>query len=238
MYWADIYPTDRRRELEEALSIGREFEDKWNIATALRNLGLLENIRGNYLEARNLLEQSLVVWREMGHEGKMGSAWTLIFLGDVAFNQGEAEWARSLFEESFVVLTGPGDINFLAYSIRRLGQLAWREGDYEKAIALCKESLNLNQEVGDPRGIMACVAWFAAIAMAKGEFERATKLLSAVETQLTSIGIRLLFVDKMEYERNLALLRTKLDEKILNKFWTIGKTMSLDDAIVFALEET
>jgi len=137
-----------------------------------------------------------------------------------------------------VVLRGPGDINFLAYSIRRLGQLAWRAGDYEKAIALCKESLHLNQEVGDPRGIMACVAWFAAIAMSQGKFERATKLLSAVETQLTSIGIRLLFVDKMEYERNLALLRTTLDEKILNKFWAKGKTMSLDDAIVFALEET
>jgi hypothetical protein len=42
----------------------------------------------------------------------------------------------------------------------------------------------------------------------------------------------------MEYERNLAHLRTELDEKILNKFWAKGKAMSLDDVIAFALEET
>ena len=65
MYWADIYPPDRRPELEEALSIGRELGDRWNIATALRNLGLLENIQGNYLEACSFLEQSLEIWRDM-----------------------------------------------------------------------------------------------------------------------------------------------------------------------------
>jgi predicted ATPase/DNA-binding SARP family transcriptional activator len=238
MYWADIYPTDRRPELEEALSIGRELGDRWNIATALRNLGLLENIMGNYPEARSYLEQSLEIWEDMGPEGKMGYANALIFLGDVAFTQGEAEWARSLFEESTLILREPGDINFLAYSIRRLGQLAWREGDYERAIQLCKESLNLNQEIDDPRGKIACVAGFAAIAMAQGKFERASRLMAAVESQLTLIGIQLLFVDKMEYERNLALLRTQLDEKILNKFWAKGKAISLQQIIAFALEET
>jgi hypothetical protein len=34
----------------------------------------------------------------MGSEGKTGSAWTLIFLGDVALLHYDAEWARSLFE--------------------------------------------------------------------------------------------------------------------------------------------
>jgi len=238
MYWADIYPTDRRSELEEALSIGRELGDRWNIATALRNLGLLENIQGNYLDARSFLEQSLEIWRDMGPEGKMGYANTLTFLGDVALNQGEAEWARSLFEETTAILRAPGDINFLAYSIRRLGQLAWLEGDYMKALTLCKESLILNQEVGDPRGILACVAGFAAIAMAQWKFERATKLMAAVETQLTSIGIRLLFVDKMEYERNLARLSANLDEKARAKFWERGKQLTMEQAIAFALEET
>jgi len=220
------------------LSIGRELGDPWNTATALRNLGLLENIRGNYPEARTLLEQSLLIWREMGPEGKTGSAWTLIFLGDVALNHYEAEWARSLYEETITILKEPGDINFLAYSIRRLAQLAWREGNYQKAIALCKKSLNLNQEVGDPRGVMACLAGFADIAVAQGKFERGARLMAAVETQLSAVGIRLLHIDQIEYERNLALLRAKLEEKILDKFWAKGKAMSLDEVIAFALQET
>lgn len=238
MYWADIYPTDRRPELDEALSIGRELDDPWNTATALRNLGLIENIKGNYMEARTLLEQSLVIWREMGSEGKTGSAWTLIFLGDVALLHYDAEWARSLFEETIGILKEPGDINFLSYSIRRLGHLLWREGDYKAAFALCRESLYLNQQVGDTRGVLACLAGFAAIAVAQGKFERAAQLMSAMEAQLSSSGIRLLYVDKLEYERNLPIVREKLDKKTLDKFWVEGRGMSLDEAITFALGET
>ena len=237
MYWADIYPTDKRSELEEALSIGRELEDRWNIATALRNLGLTENIQGNYQQAQTLLEQSLTIWRDMGLEGKMGRSWTLIFLGDGALNQGKSELARSYYEEASVILSEIGDINFLAYLVRRMGQLAWHDGDYEKAIALCAESLNLNREVGDTRGIVACLAGFAAIAAKQGRVERAARLMSAVETQLSSIGIRLLYLDKIEYDRNLPLLETKLEEEALNRLRAQGKEMSLEEAIAFASEE-
>ena len=236
MYWADIYPTDKRSELEEALSIGRELEDPWNTATALRNLGLLENIQGNFLEARTLLEESLLIWREMGMEGKTGAAWTLIFLGDAALNNGEAEWARSLYEESIAILREPGDANFLAYSIRRLAQLLWHEGEYEAAAALCKESLNWNLEVSDPRGVMACLAGFAAIAVAEVKYQHAAQLMSAVETQLASQGIRLLYMDKTEYERNLAILCERLDEKTLARVHEKGRGMSLEQAMTFALK--
>ncbi len=238
MYWADIYPTDRSAELEEALTIGRELGDQWNTATALRNLGVLENIKGNYLEARTLLEQSLVIWSEMGLAGKIGRAWTLISLGEVALNRSEAELARSLYEEVVMILREPGDINLLAYSVRRLAQLLWHEGDYEKAIALCKESLNLNQQVGDPRGVIACLAGFGAIAVAQDKYPHAAQLMAAVETHLASVGIRLVYMDRMEYERNLARLRAKLEERALAKFWAKGRALTLEQAIEYALEIT
>jgi tetratricopeptide (TPR) repeat protein len=240
IFWVDADVADKRPELEEALSIGKESGDRWNFATALRNLGMLDNIYGNYLEARTFLEESLQIWKDMGTEGKLGYAMSLAFLGDVALNCNEAERARSLYDESAAVLREPdlGDINFLGYPIRRLGQLAWRAADYKNAVSLCTESLRLNHEIGDPRGVMCCVAGFAAIAVAQGTFDRAAILMAAVETQLTSIGIRLLYMDKVEYERNLALLPTNLGEKILAKSWAKGKAMTLEQAIEFALKET
>jgi hypothetical protein len=33
-------------------------------------------------------------------------------------------------------------------------------------------------------------------------------------------------------------LRANMDEKVLTKFWTKGREMSLEQAIAFALEET
>ena len=174
----------------------------------------------------------------MGSDGKLGYANALTFLGDVALNCDDVGQARSLYEESVAVLRAPGDINFLAYSIRRLGQLAWREGYFSKAVALCTESLALNQEVGDPRGTIACLAGFAAIAVAQGKWGRSAKLMAAVEVQLSLIGIQLLYMDKFEYERNRAVLHTQLDKKDLDIFWATGKVLTLDQAIEFALADT
>ncbi|HLO14762.1 MAG TPA: tetratricopeptide repeat protein, partial [Anaerolineales bacterium] len=191
----------------------------------------------NYLEARTYLEQSLVIWRELGLAGKFGCAWTLVFLGDVALNRGEVELAHSLYEEVVTILRDTGDLNFLAYAVRRLGQLLWREGEYEQAIALCKESLNLNQQVGSPRGVIGCLAGFAAIAVARAKYQSAARLMAAVETQMASLGITPMYMDQQEYDRNLARLRAKLDEQTLAKFWAKGKAMSLEETIAFALEE-
>jgi len=235
-YWADLYPPDIRPEIEEALSIGRELNDSWNIATALRNLGLHASIHSDYEGAQTLLEQSLQIWQEMGPDGRLGSSWTLIFLGEVALHQEQSERARLLLENANTILREIGDHNFLAYSIRHLAQLAWREGNYENATALCKESLTFNQEVGDLRGVIACLAGFADIAVGQGKLECAAGLMAAVENQLALIGTRLLILDKMEYERNLALLRAKVDYKTMARFWEKGKTMTMQQAIEYALE--
>ena len=238
LYWADMYPTDRRLELEEALSIGRQLGDPWNTATALRYLGLLASMQGNYVEARSFLEQSLEIWRSMGLEGRSGVSWTLTFLGDVALNQNESNEARSIFEAAVAILREIGDKNLLAYPVRRLGLLAWREKDFARAIAFCKESLSLNRELGDPRGVLACLAGFADIAVVQGKFARAAQLMAAVETQLAAMGMQLLPVDKKEYERNLAQLRAQFEQRTLSKSWAKGKEMSLEQAIAFALDGT
>jgi predicted ATPase/DNA-binding SARP family transcriptional activator len=238
MNWADTYPTDRRPELEEALSIGRELGDPWNSAAALLYLGLLASMQRKYVEARSLLEQSLEISRTMGPEGKVVLSWTLTFLGDVTLNQNESKEARSFYEETVAILREIGDKNFLAYSLRRLGLLAWREKAYRKAIALCQESLSLNRELGDPRGVLASLSAFADIAVVQGKFERGATLMGAVDTQLAAMGMRLLPVDRMEYEHNLAQLRAQFDERTLNKFWAKGKVMSLEQAIAFALDGT
>ncbi len=73
--------------------------------------------------------------------------------------------------------------------------------------------------------------------MAQGKLERGARLMGAVEAQLSAMRLRLLHIDAAEYERNLALLRARLDEKTLGKFWAKGKDMSFDQAIEFALED-
>jgi ATP/maltotriose-dependent transcriptional regulator MalT len=140
-----------------------------------------------------------------------------------------------LLEEANTILREIGDRNFLAYSIRHLAQLAWREARYEEATALCRESLTFNQEVGDRRGVIACLAGFADIAAGQGRLERAARLMAATEKQLAEIGTRLLVLDKMEYDRNLSVVRAGLDDKSLSTCLEEGREMTLEQAIGYAL---
>jgi hypothetical protein len=66
------------------------------------------------------------------------------------------------------------------------------------------------------------MAGFAAIALAQGKLERGARLMAAIDAALSAMGIRLLHMDRRQYERNLAFLQAKLGEKTLNKFWSRG----------------
>jgi predicted ATPase/DNA-binding SARP family transcriptional activator len=237
LYWADVIPASPRDELDEALSIGRELGDRIIIARSLCNLGLIESIEGRYIEARSLFEQSLDLFREMGFHN-MEYIWSLTFLGDVVFNLNDLEGALNYYEQSIDALRKLNDRNFLAYVVRRMGQVMWHQGEHEKAVSLCNESLTLNQELGDERGVIASLSAFAGIATVQGKLISATQLFGAVETLLSAKNIRLVHMDRMEYDRNVVTLRAQLDSQTFEKNWRKGVSMTLEQAVGFALEHT
>ena len=236
-YWADAILANPRKELTEALSIGRELGDKLIIASSLCNLGLIEGMEGRYVEARSLFEQSLELFRELGFDNRE-YIWPLTFLGDADFNLNDLEGALRHYGESISALRALEDRNFLAYVVRRMGQLTWNQGEFEKADLFCRESLTLNQELGDERAVIASISAFAAIATAQGRLLPAAQLFGAVEALLMSKNIQLVHMDRMEYDRNVATLQAQLAPLTFEKVWKRGYSMTLEQAIEFALKET
>lgn len=228
-YWADIVLDNPRAELEEALSIGRELGYDAIVARSLCNLGLVETVDGNYDRARSYFEQSLDLF------DKMEQFWSLTFLGDIDFLQNELINAQSHYQQSASALREIRDRNFLAYVVRRLGQLAWHCGEFEKASIFCEESLTLNQDLGDERGVIASLSAFGGIAAAQGDLPRAAQLFGAVEEMLNSKNIRLVYMDRKELERNMAILRGQLNPAALEKAMKKGASMTVDQAVEFAL---
>jgi tetratricopeptide (TPR) repeat protein len=236
LYWADVIAVNPGGKLEEALSIGNELGDKLIIAQSLCNLGLIGITEDRYRDAYFFFKQSLELFQELGFRHKE-YIWSLTFLGDVVFLLNDLEGARSHYEQSIQALRKLEDRNFLAYAVRRLAQLTWYCGEFEKASQLCRESLRINQELGDVRGVIASLSAFGGIATARGNLVRAAQLFGAVETLLKSGNIRLVYMDRMERERNLSGLRSQLDPVALDLAWKMGAAMSLEQAIEFALQE-
>jgi non-specific serine/threonine protein kinase len=236
-YWADVTSDHPRADLEEALSIAGELGNKAIAARSLCNQGLVETVEGNYEAARALFEQSLQLSVTAGTPN-MEHIWSLTFLGDIDFLQNDVDKARGHYEQSASALHEIRDRNFLAYVVRRLGQLAWTCGEFDKASLLCHESLAINQELGDERGMIASLSAFAGIATARRSPPRAVQLFGAVETLLRSKNIRLVYMDRLERERNLSVLADQLSPAAWDKAWKRGISMTREQAVEFALRDS
>ena len=200
--------------------------DKFIIANALCNLGLFASYQNNLEQAHSYLEQGLEIFSELDSTHKRDLPWPLIYMG---------EEAKEFFQESKNILKEVGDRLTLAGAVRRLGQIALHKGDVEAAIAACTESLNLNMEAGDHRGVLACLSAFAGIALERGQTKAAVQLFGAVQTLLSAMNFRLLQIDHIEFEHNLAALRKQLDQPSLERVWAKGEVMTKEQAIEFAL---
>ena len=219
--------------LEEARTLSKDLGERENYLWALANLGGICTYEGDYQAAQAYLEEALV---EAGTAPRYSMGWVFAYLGDLHSLQGNREQAQQMYEESVTRLRELNNRNFIALPLRRLAELALDNADYEKATALYKESLKLNSEGGDQRAILACLAGFSAIATRRGNTIAAVRLFGAVDFLLRTFSASLLPIDQKAYERNIAILRSQLDETTFDVMWAEGSEMTMDEAIAFALE--
>src|SRR5262249_35974435 len=77
---------------------------------------------------------------------------------------------------------------------------------------------------------------FAFIAKAQEQPERAVILLGAAEALRELINIDMSPMERVEYEREVADLKTNLAEKDFNAAWGQGRSMNMDEAIELAIQ--
>lgn len=75
----------------------------------------------------------------------------------------------------------------------------------------------------------------AAIAVLPGRAETAAELLAFFETLRDQIGVGEAWVARMN-EQTLAAVRDRIDEEELARAWERGRLLSLDQALVLALD--
>jgi hypothetical protein len=92
--------------------------DKEGIAVVLRDLGTMARQQGELEQARRLLEESLLLLRELGNRAGIGLV--LTNLGLVALGQGERERATSLFKEGLTQFRDQGNKVGSAYCLKGL----------------------------------------------------------------------------------------------------------------------
>ena len=121
-----------RAPIEESLETYRALGDLAGTAGALRLYGVHAHNSGHYDVARARFEEALALMRRI--DDREGVANTLLGLGNVAFDRGEAV-ASAHYEESRAIAEAIGDTLGVAYALDNLGSLAWCRGDLATADA-------------------------------------------------------------------------------------------------------
>lgn len=137
--------------------------------------------QGNYEKAKELLEQSITIYRKNSYENNPWFARTLGWLGNVYREQGNYKKAKQLFEESLIIYKKNSYENHLwfAQALGRLGSIYREQCNYEKAKQLLEESLVIyrkNSYENNPWFARA-LAWLGSVYRDLGHYEKAKQLL-------------------------------------------------------------
>jgi len=220
----------------ESLAIRRELGDRGGIALALGSLGVVANERGNYDAARALQEESLAIQRDLGDRASV--AMILNNLGEVAYHQGDHVIARARLEESLAIYRELGNPWGISLSMELLGKIASAEGDTEQALTLLRRSLLVRRELGNPSGIIWSLEGLAYVTVSFGVPERAARIWGSAEHLREEIGTPMSPAQRLHYDSHVASARVAMsDDSAFDSAWHEGRTMTLEQAIDYALND-
>ena len=205
-------------------------------AITLVHLGNAELGLGNPEKAHAYHEEALAEARVINENWLI--AFALNNLGEVARTQGQFDAARKYYEESESLLRATGDRGDVARFVHNLGYIAQHEEDLELAESQFRKSLAMFRRLGNRRGIAECLAGLAGLKAQQGQTEWGAIMLSAAESVLKITGGAWWPADRVEVERNRAMMQSALGPDEFAKAQKTGTAMDIDQAIAFAISET
>ena len=218
---------------EESLALSREMSDTWWLARSLSNLALVYQVREDYEGATKFYEESMRLIREQGDE--QGLAFGLNNLAMLVYSQGDLGRAAQLTEESVVLHRKLGTRGGVSVGLYNLGWMALLQNDLGRAADLYRESLSLSRDIGMNPLVQMALEGYACLAGAKGEAERAARLWGVAQALHETKGIPRDIDFLTEADTRISAVRTGMGDEAWEEAWRKGRTMTLDEAVSYAL---
>ncbi len=154
---------------EQALTLARSLNDRWNMAWALTFLGFHSS--ADLDRSATQLEESLVLFREI--DDPFGLSYALFYRAYRALDQKDYAFVQQLMGELAAIAYESSDPFMLAEVSYLEGRLAWHAHDHPQVKRHYEASLAFFREARDQDGISRTIVNLAAIEQAMGNMERA-----------------------------------------------------------------
>jgi len=159
---------------DQALAVAEHSDDKTESAYCLNWLGMVHLSLGKAPLAREQLERSLELRRELFDT--LGIAASLNNLGGLAYVSGDFAKSKELFSESLAIYKMEGDLWSTAGCLSNLGEISRVLGDYADAETFGRESLELRESLDDRWGIATSFNNLGILAHNKADWAEAKQL--------------------------------------------------------------
>jgi predicted ATPase len=214
--------------------LAREAGDREVLARATFLEGHAALVRGEHDRASALAGESVTLYRALDDQSGAGLALTV--LAEVAFAEGNPARAEQLFDESEEYLRAAGSRWNLAANLSIRAVTTAMRGDHAQSIALLRESLALALRLHDTQIAAYCLEGLAGASAMLGEDQRAARIFGTAEAlrERTGSVIGLATLRELR-ERHLAALRARFDADDLEAEWSVGRTMTFEQAVEFVL---
>lgn len=219
--------------VEEAQALARRVGNTWGECRGLEKLARQALRAGDLDSASARLSEAAELARRTGDTYSLALA--LNELGDVERARGAHPRAGALYEESRRLFADLG-LGAQPYLVHNLGYVALAAGDCVGATAHFMQALTQYRRLGEGRGVGECLIGFGAVAAAEGRAADAARLFGAGDAALEELGTQLWPSNRPDFERWLARARRGLAGRDFDRAWADGRLLSLEQAIVLALE--
>jgi tetratricopeptide (TPR) repeat protein len=228
---------ERASELHgKALAIGRQTGDPTVTALALTGLARLALRSGNapdIKEARWLCREALAVTDGTGDT--IGRSNAMHVLGVAAQMAGDFDEARQMMTQRIALAREAGNLATVSSEAGNLSMVERQVGNLDEAEALAREALEIDHRRGDHWAMPYKVSGLAAVATDRADWDRATTLIGAAEAMMEREGAEWPPDERPHYERMLTRIPRALGEPEFERVRAIGRAMSNDEAVMFAL---
>jgi len=230
--------------LMESIAIARSEKNPFVLASSLNNLTRVTlDLHGDIEAAERYANEAIRISQEAGVEWNVSVAHEM--KGLIALHRKDYDEARTLFEKAIHAYRETGASFNVIIQKSNLAHMERELGNYAIALDIYRETIVAFRDVAQTGAVAHQLECFGFIALAQNQNkrsspadERALQLFAAANALRENGGTPMTPDEQVYFDQQLRDAREKLDSKRYEAIWSIGRNLSMEQAVQMALQHT
>lgn len=164
---------DRAKEkFEKLLRLSEDYKQTTSLTIAYHNLGLVNDIRGDWDQAQEMFERSLEIEQELGNKEGIAKGYTKI--AELLYKRGDVDKAEEMLLKALEIDEKPTNRQVCYLG---LGAVYRTRGDLDRAEKMFREALQINEKIGNRQGIAKSYTELGLVDYKRGQLNEAEEML-------------------------------------------------------------